>query len=179
MNGAGAARRGVGLALGAAFDTPFLAVVLRTLTGLVLIAIGLQVAFNLRLLRPLESVGMHAWRRVAPLATRLMGRRGLFATVLLGGLWGWMPCGLVYGMLVAAAGTGGPASGAALMFAFGLGTAPAMVAAGTLGAQFLRLRRHPVFRRVAGWLVIAAGAWTILGPVVMRWMMAGGHAGHH
>ncbi|MDZ7828660.1 MAG: sulfite exporter TauE/SafE family protein [Halofilum sp. (in: g-proteobacteria)] len=121
---AGTLAGGIGFILGQAVHAPTAIVTMRVLTGAVLVAIGLQVAFNLRLLRPLETAGMHAWRRVAPLATRLMGKRSAGGTMLLGALWGWMPCGLVYGMLVAAAATGQPLTGAALMAVFGLGTAP-------------------------------------------------------
>lgn len=165
---AGGLAGGIGFVLGQAIHAPTAIVLLRVLTGAVLMAIGLQVAFNLRLLRPLETAGMHAWRRVAPLATRLMGERGLGATLLLGGLWGWMPCGLVYGMLVAAAATGEPQTGSALMAVFGLGTAPAMIATGALASRFRRLHRNPSFRRAAGLLVVALGAWTALGPLAMQ-----------
>jgi len=165
---AGTLAGGIGFVLGQAVHAPTAIVVLRVLTGLVLIAIGLQVAFNLRLLRPLETIGMHAWRRVAPLATGLMGRRGIVPTFLLGTLWGWMPCGLVYGMLVAAAATGEPGTGAALMAVFGLGTAPAMVATGALASRFQRLNRSPAFRRAAGLLVVALGAWTAFAPFAMQ-----------
>jgi sulfite exporter TauE/SafE len=165
---AGTLAGGIGFILGQALHAPAAILVMRVLTGAVLMAIGLQVAFNLRLLRPLETVGMHAWRRVAPLATRLMGNRSAGGTILLGALWGWMPCGLVYGMLVAAAATGGPGTGAALMAVFGLGTAPAMVATGALASRFQRLHRNPAFRRGAGLLVVALGAWTAFAPFGMQ-----------
>lgn len=167
---AGALAGAIGFVLGQAVHAPTAIVTMRVLTGLVLVAIGLQVAFNLRLLRPLETVGLRGWQRVAPLATRLMGRRSYVATVLLGGLWGWMPCGLVYGMLAAAAATGQPLAGAGMMIAFGLGTAPAMVATGTLAGRLQRLRRQPAFRRAAGLVVIALGAWIAFAPVGMQWL---------
>lgn len=174
---AGAVAGGVGLALGQVLHAPTAIVVMRVLTGLVLIAIGLQVAFNLRLLRPVETVGMHAWRRVAPLATGLMGRRSIAGTFLLGALWGWMPCGLVYGMLLAAVATGEPATGAGLMVAFGLGTAPAMVATGALASRFRRISRDRIFRRLAGLVVVALGAWIALAPFAMQ-LLPAMHAAH-
>lgn len=174
---AGALAGGIGLALGRAVHAPGMALVLRSLTGLVLIAIGLQIAFNLRLLRPLETAGYRLWQRIAPMAGGLFRRRDLAGALGLGALWGWLPCGLVYGMLLAAAGTGGPGSGAAMMAAFGLGTMPAMVATGALGARFLRLRRSPRFRLAAGLLVVLLGAWTAAWPLVMV-LGGGGHADH-
>jgi len=170
---AGLVAGSIGLALGNAVHAPEARFVLRVLTGAVLIAIGLQIAFNLRLLRPLETAGMRAWRHIAPLARGLMGRRGLLGTAALGALWGWLPCGLVYGMLLAAAATGHPLDGAATMVAFGLGTAPAMIATGALGGQFQRLRQRPGFRRAAGTVVIVLGGWTMAWPLVMAGLQSG------
>lgn len=174
---AGALAGAVGLALGQAMHAPVAVVVMRVLTGLVLVAIGLQVAFNLRLLQPVETVGLHVWRRIAPLASGLMRRRSAGSTFLLGALWGWMPCGLVYGMLLAAMATAEPASGAAFMAAFGLGTAPAMIATGALASRFRALSGDRRFRRIAGLLVVALGAWTALAPLGMQ-LLPGGHSGH-
>lgn len=174
---AGALAGGAGMALGQAVHAPGMSLVLRSVTGLVLIAIGLQVAFNLRLLRPLETAGYRLWQRIAPMAGGLFRRRDLAGALGLGALWGWLPCGLVYGMLLAAAGTGGPGSGAALMAAFGLGTMPAMVATGAAGARFLRLRHSPRFRLGAGLVVVLLGIWTAAWPLAMV-LGAGGHAGH-
>ncbi len=108
---AGALAGGLGMALGRAVHAPSMTVGLRVLTGLVLVAIGLQIAFNLRLLRPLETAGFGIWQRIAPAAAGLVRRRDLAGALGLGALWGWLPCGLVYGMLLAAAGTGGPLNG--------------------------------------------------------------------
>ncbi len=164
----------IGLAFGEAIHAPATLFVLRVLTGVVLAAIGLQVAFNLRLLRPLETMGMRVWRHIAPLARHLMSRSGFAATLALGALWGWLPCGLVYGMLLAAAATGDPFTGGATMIAFGLGTAPAMIATGAAGSQFQRLSRNPRFRLVAGLVVVVLGVWTAAWPLVMMQMHAGG-----
>ena len=50
----------------------------------------------------------------------------------LGLLWGWLPCGMVYGVLTAALLSGSAARGAATMLAFGLGTLPNLLLAGML-----------------------------------------------
>jgi hypothetical protein len=47
----------------------------------------------------------------------------------LGLAWGWLPCGMTYSMLLLAATTASVSLGAAVMFAFGLGTLPSMVTA--------------------------------------------------
>jgi sulfite exporter TauE/SafE len=146
---------------------------LRLVMGLVLVLLGLQVAINLRLLAPLEAAGARLWRGLAPVARRFVPPRHAGQALALGALWGWLPCGLVYGMLAAAAGTGGAADGALFMAVFGLGTAPAMVGlawASGRGGSWLTARR----RRAAGWLLVLFGAWTAATPLMH---MAGRH-GH-
>lgn len=77
---------------------------------------------------------------------RLIRHRTLGASVLLGGLNGLLPCGLVYIACAAAATTAGIGGGIATMLAFGLGTAPMMLSVGLAGRVIrwgrpLRLRR--------------------------------------
>lgn len=151
---------GAGLA-GAAGLGPWL----RLVMGVVLILLGLQVAINLKLLAPLEAAGARLWRGLAPVARRLVPPRHAGQALALGALWGWLPCGLVYGMLAAAAGSGSALGGATFMAVFGLGTAPAMIGltwASGRGGTLLTARR----RRALGWLLVAFGAWTAATPLM-------------
>jgi uncharacterized protein len=168
--GAIAGAIGAGLA-GAAGLGPWL----RLLMGLMLVLIGLQVAVNWKLLAPLEAAGALLWRRLAPVARRLIPPRHAGQALALGALWGWLPCGLVYGMLAAAAASGTAAGGALFMAVFGLGTAPAMIGlawASGRGGTWLTGRR----RRMLGWLLVAFGAWTAATPLMH---MAGPHGHDH
>jgi hypothetical protein len=76
-------------------------------------------------------------------------------------LSGLLPCGWLWAFLVAAAGTGSAAGGAAVMGAFWLGTVPALLAVG-LGAQLLAapLRRH--VPAVTAVLLVALGIFAIV-----------------
>ena len=73
--------------------------------------------------------------------------------------WGWLPCGLVYSILVSALATGSAASGAALMLAFGLGTLPNLLGMGLFTRQIQPFMQHVWVRRVAGLLVTGFGVW--------------------
>jgi sulfite exporter TauE/SafE len=153
--------------------------VLRILMGAAFILLGLQVALGWKLLAPLEAAGARLWTRLAPAARALMPPRHAGHALALGALWGWLPCGLVYGMLAAAAGAGSPAGGAAVMVAFGLGTAPAMIGLGWAsgrGSGWLTARR----KRALGWLLVIFGAWTLVTP--LQFFAGGqgdGHSHHH
>ncbi len=101
-------------------------------------------------------------RLLRPLFARPVGWRGY----LLGVALGFLPCGLLYGAVAAAASTGSPLSGALGMMAFALGTAPALVATGLAGHLAAR-HLGPVMRVAApALMVVNAGflaymAWRV------------------
>jgi hypothetical protein len=80
---------------------------------------------------------------------------------MLGVAWGWIPCGLVYSMLVWTVSAGSVAKGAGLMLAFGLGTLPNLFAMGMLAGSLARWSKDIRVRRVAGVLVMAFGLFTL------------------
>ncbi|WP_428423049.1 sulfite exporter TauE/SafE family protein [Methylibium sp.] len=107
-----------------------------------------------RLTAPLSAVPM-----LGPLPA--MGRvrqRGWAWSGAVGLLWAAWPCGLLYSALVVAALADGPLAGAAVMLAFALGGALALL----LGRSLLgRLGRGAGAVRLAGVLLAAAGAWAM------------------
>ena len=143
------------------------AAALRALAGVVLVTLALVVAGVLRPAAALERVGVRFWRRLQPLAAALRRDLGGANALALGFLWGWLPCGLVYGALGWAATTGGPGPAALVMTGFGLGTLPGVmlptVAAWKLGA-IVQARSS---RRVAAVMLAAFGVWTLVGAATM------------
>jgi len=161
---AGANCGAFGGAMAALFDTERLALVLRAAAGALLIGMALRVLFGWRLLGGLERLGAALWRRFAPIA-RSIPSRGLAGSLLLGALWGWLPCGLVYSMLVFAALAGGAAKGASTMMLYGLGTLPAMFGGSLAGAQIWRHALARQWHAAAGALLLVFGVITVLGPL--------------
>jgi sulfite exporter TauE/SafE len=161
----GAIAGGLLAASGDALGVPGWAGALRIATAVILIAIGLQLAVNWRGLQRLEALGGRFWQKLAPVARRFMPPRTPFHALALGALWGWLPCGLVYTMVVAAAVAGDALNGAGVMIAFGLGTLPAMTGTALLGRHVNSLRQRPGFRRIAGAVLIAFGVWTAFLPL--------------
>jgi sulfite exporter TauE/SafE len=145
------------------FDLQRAALIARILAGLVLVGVGTGVLFKWRPLAVLERLGGRLWRHLAPLA-RIIPPQGVAGSLLLGMLWGWLPCGFVYSMLIFAALKGGALQSAAMMLFFGLGTAPAVFGAGLLSAGVRRFTLARGLNTVAGWLLLAFGALTIVGP---------------
>jgi len=113
---------------GQVLDVPQWGMILRLLTALMIIMIGLQLLFNVQLLGGIERAGARVWRLILPLAVRASSLPGGSGRLLLGLSWGLLPCGLVYSILLTAAASGSPVSGAGVMLAFGLGTLPSMLA---------------------------------------------------
>jgi sulfite exporter TauE/SafE len=111
-----------------------------------------------RLLAGIEALGAPLWRRLQPLAARLLPAQRPSQAYAAGLVWGWLPCGLVYGALAAAAFAGGPAAGALAMLAFGLGTLPNLLAAGLAAARLRAFTARRAVRLAAGALVFGFGA---------------------
>lgn len=89
----------LGLAGWAVARTP-LAGALRVVAGLLLIAMGLYLAGWWSGLTRVEALGRGLWRHLEPFARRLLPVSSLPRALLLGAIWGWLPCGLVYSTLL-------------------------------------------------------------------------------
>jgi sulfite exporter TauE/SafE len=92
--------------------------VLLALAGFALLGIGHA---------PAERWGARLWVRIAPHARRLLPVRHPAQALAFGALWGFMPCGFVYTVLLLSWLNLDPLRSAAIMLAFGLGTVPALL----------------------------------------------------
>jgi len=159
----------LGLAGWAVASSPA-AMALRVVAALLLIAMGLYLAGWWSGLTRIEALGRGLWRHIQPMASRLLPVSSLPRALLLGALWGWLPCGLVYSTLLWAASQGNAGYSAALMLAFGLGTWPVLLATGLAAEQVNSLLRRRSVRMAGGLLVILFGVWTLPGPH-QHWLM--------
>jgi hypothetical protein len=146
------------------------AMLLRVVAALLLIAMGLYLAGWWSGLTRIEALGRGLWRYIQPLTRRFMPVTSLPRALLLGGLWGWLPCGLVYSTLLWAASQGDALDSAALMLAFGIGTLPVLLATGMAAERVTALLRKQGVRMAGGLLVILFGLWTLPGPH-QHWLM--------
>lgn len=135
---------------------------LRVVSALALL-LGALVAFG-RVRDPGSGIGRRVWLKLAPLGRRLLPVASAPRAFAFGLIWGWMPCGFVYTVLLFAALQFDALNGAMTMAAFGLGTAPALLMT-AFGAQ--RLAAFAVkagARQAAGSALLLSAVLTLLGP---------------
>lgn len=127
------------------------------------------------LLKKLEGIGSGLWRRLQPLTRQLLPVNHPAKALALGGLWGLLPCGLVYTALALAITSGSALAGALVMLCFGTITVIPVAITGVIASQLQHLRTG-VWPKVAALL-------TFLLALVFFWqawsMSQGSHAGHH
>lgn len=132
------------------------------MTNIVLVLLGLYLTQWWTVMTRLEALGSGLWARLRPLAGRLVPVDTPAKALLLGSLWGWLPCGMVYSALLTALMSGSALQGGLTMLAFGAGTLPVLLAAGLSGARLRQLAARPLVRRGAGLLVLGFGVLGLL-----------------
>jgi len=145
-----------------AFAFQPIALYLRIVSGVMLIAMGCYIAQWWMGLTVLERVGQQLWRKVAPRMSIFQPASRLRNAFMLGLCWGLLPCGLVYSALIWTAASRNAMQSAVLMLFFGLGTLPAMVASGYGGNQLKLLLQNGSVRVVVALLLGFLGVWTIV-----------------
>jgi len=127
------------------------------IANLMLVAMGLYLMDAWRGLARIETLGGILWRRVQPLVKPLVPMDTPLKALALGGLWGWVPCGMVYSMLLTAMLSGSALDGALVMGAFGLGTLPMLLAIGMAGSKLRQYLQKRSVRVACGLLVLGFG----------------------
>jgi uncharacterized protein len=131
--------------------------VLYSISSLMLIALGLYLAGIWHGVTYLENAGKVIWKTLQPYSKRYIPVQNFRQAFILGGLWGWLPCGLVYSVLIASIATGNAVSGGLLMLAFGLGTLPTLLTMGMAAVRLKTVLQNIWVRRASGLLVLGFG----------------------
>lgn len=134
---------------------------LRVFAGIMMILLGLYLSGWWKILNRLERLGAKLWKRIAPITRKFIPVNHPGKALILGSLWGWLPCGLVYSALAWSLGSNSSIDGALMMVYFGLGTLPAMVAVGGISHVLNDFARLKSTRTFAALILIAYGIWTI------------------
>jgi sulfite exporter TauE/SafE len=168
-SGAGALGGFFGQAVLAAGAAAFAHAVLPYVASAALLVIALYVAGVSRVKRVLESTGSVIWRRIRPWSRRFLPADTPARAFGLGAVWGWLPCGMVYAVLVTAMAAADAAQGAFIMLAFGLGTLPNVLALSVIASRVRAFRSRVVRLAAAAAMVVFAA----IGPVAAHHMHGG------
>jgi sulfite exporter TauE/SafE len=121
-----------------------------SLANLLVLLMGFYLLGAGRALSWLEVAGQNLWRQLQPLTARLLPARHAGQVFVLGMIWGWLPCGLVYVALASALAAGSAVEGGAILLAFGLGTLPNLLMTAFLLDRLRRWTQHRLLRKAAG-----------------------------
>lgn len=130
------------------------------LVGIAMLVVSLSL---IGVLPPIEMALASLTGGTSPMSRMrsLFGKRSFLSNLTLGILWGFLPCGLVFAMLVLAARTQTIWGGALTMLAFGLGTVPTLLGFG-LAANLLSPKLRGSLQKFAALLIMLFAVQTIL-----------------
>jgi len=121
-----------------------------------MLALGLYIAGWWKGLASIERWGGKViWKRLEPFGRRFMPVTTYRQAFFLGLVWGWLPCGLVYSVIIWTISTQSPLEGGLLMLSFGLGTLPNLLLMGVFASTLNQFIQQPWVRHVAGIMIMA------------------------
>lgn len=145
---------------------------LRIAGAMFIVIIGLYLGGWFPQLIKVEKLGQPVWKRLQPVARRLMPINTPAQALFYGMVWGWLPCGLVYVVLLMTVTSGSAWQGALMMAAFGLGTLPSMLSAGVMVNWVRKLAQSKPTRQVIGLILVASA-------IASLFIGGGGEHQHH
>lgn len=136
--------------------------------ALFMLALGLYLAGVWHGITYVERYGKYLWRYIEPLSRPFIPADNFAKALPLGFFWGWLPCAMVYTILVWAVSSGSAQQGALLMLAFGLGTLPNLLAMGYLATRLAVLPRRPMIQKAVGLLLASMALWMLYHALIVN-----------
>ena len=135
---------------------------LRLIAAIFVILLGLYIGQWSFALNKVEFLGKYLWKYIQPFSKRFIPIKSAKQALCLGAIWGWLPCGLVYSTLTWSLASATPINGALIMFAFGIGTLPALLTLAS-GYNFVTsLLKSPEIRKITSILLIIYGIYSLV-----------------
>ncbi len=159
---AGGVMGSVGWLLARWTDIHNIQLLMQLIAGIFMLLMGLYISGWWMGLVRLEKIGGIIWQYIQPVAQKILPVNNPLQAMALGLLWGWLPCGLVYSVLVWAVSAGSFQHGALLMLSFGLGTLPNLLAMGLFANQLKLFVQKQAVRYMAGAIVMMFAVWNIV-----------------
>ena len=138
---------------------------LRIIGVMMMVAIGLYLTGWLPQLASIEKLGVPIWKYLEPVGRKLVPVASIPKAIVYGVIWGWLPCGLVYFVLIWALTAGDAIQGALTLLAFGLGTLPTLITAGFMTSWITRFAHSNRTRQIVGLLIIVMAIGSLFIPM--------------
>ncbi len=129
--------------------------------NLLLILSALYLMGFQRAYMPIEAFGRNVWGRLGAARGFVQTSGGVLGDFLRGGIWGLLPCGMVYSAIGLAVIAIDPLGAALVMVAFGLSTLPVLLALGILSQQALSKLKQTRVRRILGASLLLLALWNV------------------
>ena len=139
--------------------------VLQVIAGSFMVAMGLYLGGWWYGMNRLERMGGRVWKLVEPFGRKLLPVQRPSQALVMGIVWGWLPCGMVYSALIWAISAGSALDGGLLLLSFGLGTLPNLFAMGVVAGKLTSFLRRPGVMHLAGAFVVLIGLFYIAMPL--------------
>lgn len=137
---------------------------LRLVMGVMLIITGLVMVLKDKAKWLVIQKPLPFWPKVSNKLKKIQQSNSTAAVFFKGMLWGMIPCGLLYGMLLIAATTADLYRGASFMLFFGLGTVLPLLVSQVLMKKLIASQQAVWLRSIAGIFVMLLGLWILLAP---------------
>lgn len=153
--------------------------ILAVVAGIVIFYFGVTGLTGFSLVRMLRRRGLMKPAKPGCVSASLFsgvfqqGASGVTGAFLAGLATGFLPCGLLYGMLSIAAASQSVTRGALIMVIFGIGTSPALMTLGVLGRSITLQWRGFLYKAAAVSLLIAGGLTCLRGVYALEAFAAG------
>jgi sulfite exporter TauE/SafE len=135
--------------------------ILKALSGVLLIGMAFYISKIWMALSCLEKMGKRLWDKISPLSKNLLPLKNWRQAFILGTLWGWLPCGLVYTSLAFSLSIGSSIESGLFMMAFGLGTLPATLFIGVANNSLKRYLNSTTARYLISFCFLLWGVYSL------------------
>lgn len=146
---------------------------MRLFAVIIVIFVGLYIANWWKMISSLEMIGKKIWRVVNIFTRRFIPVTTFPRAFILGGLWGLLPCGLVYSALLYSFSVSTWWMGAIVMFFFGLGTLPALLLVGSAMQSYQYFLSNWWMRQLSGLTLVIFGVAAFVNLVLQGINMLG------
>ncbi len=136
--------------------------ILKFFSGIFIISFGIYILGISNILYIIEQGGLFVWLRL-PHSIKNIGysKKTPLHIIFFGFIWGNIPCGLVYSVLIWSVSCGSIVKSICLMCFFWLGTFPSMISVAFFASNFRQISNNIVFKIVVSFIIIFFGCYTI------------------